>query len=242
MAILKVEKANKCFGKLAAVRDVSFEVEKGEIFGIAGPNGAGKTTMFNLVAGMFPFSGDIIFDGLNINGLRPHQVCKRGIVRTFQTPLLCSTLTVFENVKVGVHFGAPRGHDKHSEKENIDDVISLVGLQGKENVIGEHLNLLDKKLTMLAAALATTPKLLLLDEPIGGLSPTEAKQSMKLFQKINKELGITIIVIEHLMKVLVEICQQLMILHNGEKICIGPPKEVTANEKVIEVYLGAGHA
>ena len=233
--ILQANKVTKYFGELAAVKDLSFEVERGEIFGIAGPNGAGKTTLFNVITGFYQGSGDIIFDNINIMGLRPHQVCRKGIARTFQIPELFLTLPVLENVKVGTHFGA---HGVQNEKEHINEVINLVGLQGRGNVIAANLNLFDKKLTMLAAALATKPKLLLLDEPIGGLSPTEVRQTITLFQKINQELGLTIIVIEHLMKVLTELSQRLMILHNGEKICIGPPQEVTKDKRVIEVYLG----
>ena len=235
MKILQVNNVTQCFGQLVAVKDLSFEVEKGEIFGIAGPNGAGKTTLFNLVTGFYRGSGDIIFDGRSIRGLRPHQICHRGIASTFQIPELFLTLPIVENVKVGVHFG---GRGAHDERECINEAISFVGLQGKENVIAANLNLFDKKLTMLAAALATKPKLLLLDEPISGLSPTEAREYMTLIQRTKKELGLTIIVIEHLMKVLTEISQRLMILHNGEKICIGPPKEVTKDKRVIEVYLG----
>jgi branched-chain amino acid transport system ATP-binding protein len=210
-------------------------VEKGEIFGIAGPNGAGKTTLFNVITGFYRGSGVIIFDNVNITGLRPHQVCRKGIARTFQIPQLFVTLPVVDNVKVGAHFGVQGGHD---ERAIINETINLVGLQGKENVIAANLNLFDKKLTMLASALATKPKLLLLDEPIGGLSPTEVKQSVALVHKINQELGLTVIVIEHLMKVLTKISRRLMILHNGEKICLGPPQEVTNDKRVIEVYLG----
>ena len=235
MKILRCENVTQRFGELAAVKNLSFEVEKGEIFGIAGPNGAGKTTLFNLITGFYRGSGNIIFDNVSIMVLRPHQVCHKGIARTFQIPQLFLTLPVVDNVKVGAHFGV-RGAKK--EKENIDEVINLVGLQGKENVIAANLNLFDKKLTMLAAALATKPKLLLLDEPIGGLSPTEVRQFVALVQKINQELGLTVIIIEHLMKVLTEVSQRLMILHNGEKICIGPPQEVTKDKRVIEVYLG----
>lgn len=235
MAILRCEKVTKRFGELAAVKDLSFEVEKGEIFGIAGPNGAGKTTLFNVITGFYRGSGDIIFDNVNIARLRPHQICQKGIARTFQIPQLFLTLPMVENVRVGAHFGVWGAHD---ERASINEAISWVGLQGKENVIAANLNLFDKKLTMLAAALATKPKLLLLDEPIGGLSPTEVSQCMTLFKKINQELGLTIIVIEHLMKVLTELSQRLMILQNGEKICIGPPQEVTKDKRVIEVYLG----
>ena len=235
MKILQVNKVSQRFGELAAVNDLSFDVEKGEIFGIAGPNGAGKTTLFNVITGFYQGSGDIIFDNVNIKGLRPHQICHKGIARIFQIPQLFLTLPVVENVRVGAHFGVVGTHD---EKESINEAINLVELKGKENVIAANLNLFDKKRTMIAAALATKPKLLLLDEPIGGLSPIEVSQTITLFQKINKELGLTIIVIEHLMKVLTEISQRLMIIHNGEKICIGPPQEVTKDKRVIEVYLG----
>ena len=235
MAILRCEKVTQRFGDLVAVKDLSFEVEKGEIFGIAGPNGAGKTTLFNVITGFYQGSGDIIFDNVNITRLRPHQVCHRGIARTFQIPQLYLTLPIADNVMIAAHFGVQGTND---ERERIKEAINFVGLQGKEKIIAANLNLFDKKLTMLAAALATKPKLLLLDEPIGGLSPTEVTQSMTLFQKINKELGVTIIVIEHLMKVLTELSQRLMILQNGEKICIGPPQEVTQDKRVIEIYLG----
>lgn len=235
MKILQVNKVSQRFGELAAVNDLSFDVEKGEIFGIAGPNGAGKTTLFNVITGFYQGSGDIIFDNVNIKGLRPHQICHKGIVRTFQIPQLFLTLPVVENVKVGAHFGVTGAHD---EKESINEAINFVELKGKENVIAANLNLFDKKRTMLAAALATKPKLLLLDEPIGGLSPIEVSQTITLFQKINKELGLTILIIEHLMKVITEIAQRLMIIHNGEKICIGSPQEVTKDKRVIEVYLG----
>jgi len=242
MNILQIEKVSKRFGELAAVKDVSFEVERGEIFGIAGPNGAGKSTLFNLIAGMFSYSGKIFYDDQDISGLRPHQVCHKGIARTFQIPLLFSTMTVFDNIKVGAHFGASGEHSKRGEEENINKTLNFVGLGGKEKVTAKNLNLLDKKLTMLAAALSTKPELLMLDEPIGGLSPAEAKQSTELFRKINRELGVTIIIIEHLMKVLVELCQRLMILHNGERICINSPQEVAKDKRVIEVYLGAAYA
>ena len=233
--ILQAIEVTKRFGELAAVKDLSFEVERGEIFGIAGPNGAGKTTLFNLISGLYSGSGDIIFEGENIHGLRPFQICHRGVARTFQIPILFPTITVYDNIRVGAHFGVLKGKN---EKERINKIIDFVGLRGREKIVAEHVDLFDKRLTMLAAALATEPRLLLADEPIAGLSPREVRDSVALFQKINKELGITIIIIEHLMKVLVEVSHRLMIINNGEKICIGPPQEVTRNKEVIEVYLG----
>jgi branched-chain amino acid transport system ATP-binding protein len=235
VGILQVNKVSKYFGKLAAVKGLSFEVERGEIFGIAGPNGAGKTTLFNLISGAYYGSGDIIFEGENLHGLRPFEICHNGVARTFQVPSLFSTVSIYQNIRVGAHFGVLKGKN---EKERIDRVIDFVGLRGRENAIAESVDLFDKRMTMLAAALATEPRLLLVDEPIGGLSPREVRDSVTLFQKINKELGITIIIIEHLMKVLVEVSHRLMILNSGEKICIGPPDEVTQDRKVIEVYLG----
>ena len=235
MKILRVNKVTQRFGELAAVKDLSFEVEKGEIFGIAGPNGAGKSTLFDVITGFYHSSGDIIFDDRSIKGLRTHQICHRGIARTFQIPKLFLTLPIVDNVKVGAHFGV-RG--AHRERERINEAINFVGLQGKENVIAANLNLFDKKMTMLAAGLATKPKLLLLDEPIGGLSPIEVRQSVAVIQKINKELGLTILIIEHLMKVLAGLSQRLMILHNGEKICISSPQEVVKDRRVLKIYLG----
>jgi branched-chain amino acid transport system ATP-binding protein len=238
--ILQVEKVSKLFGRLAAVHNLSFEVEEEEVFGIAGPNGAGKTTLLNVIAGRYRGSGRILFENMNISGLRPHQICKKGIARTFQIPLLFLPLNVFQNVKVGAHFGAE--NDVQNEKKRIDMAIDFVGLKGKENIPTKNLDLFHKRLTMFAAALATRPKLLLLDEPIGGLSPLEIRNLIVLIQRISEELGITIIIIEHIMKVLTKLCQRLMILNNGERICIGSPQEVIRDKKVREVYLGVDHA
>jgi len=236
--VLEVKQLTKRFGELAAVDNLSFEVEKGEIFGIAGPNGAGKTTLFNVISGVDSGTGEIIFEGQPINGLRPYQICRKGLSRTFQLPTVFSTMTLYDNVRVGAHFG----NDSQDDDAIIRDTLDFVGLREKENVEARHLPLFDKKLTMVAAALATRPHLLMLDEPIGGLSPGEIQQSVSLFKRINEELGITLLVIEHLMKVLMGVSQRLMILHNGEKISIGSPEEVAKDKEVIEVYLGAEYA
>ena len=235
MAFLEVKNVTKTFGKLAAVNDLTFQVEEYEIFGIAGPNGAGKTTLFNIISGMYPYMGQIVFMSNKIHGLKPHKVCQKGIARTFQTPLLFSSLTVLENIFIGAHFGkkGPKVDDDFIKK-----IIGLVRLEGKEQLPALRLPLFDKKVAMLAAALATKPKLLLLDEPAGGLSPLEIKKSIDLFKTLNEELGITIIVIEHLMKVLMEISKRIMIIHNGQKIALGFPGDVSKDKRVIEVYLG----
>jgi len=239
MKILKVDKVTQRFGALAAVKDLSFELEEGEILGIAGPNGAGKSTLFNSITGFYRYSGDIYFNNEKITGLKPHQICHKGIARTFQIPELFLTLPLHDNLKVGAHFGVKtRGAEE--EEGIIEGVRELLELGGREDTVAANLNLFDKKLTMVAAALVTKPKLLLVDEPTAGLSPTETREFIDLFKKINKELGLSIIIIEHLMKVITELSQRLLIMENGVKITIGSPEEVTKDEKVIEIYLGRG--
>lgn len=237
--ILELQQVSKRFGELAAVRDLSFSVEQGEFFGLAGPNGAGKTTLFNVISGESPGTGRVLFDRANIMGLKPHQICHRGIARTFQIPRLFGTMTVEQNVRVGARFGSL---GKRGERQTAARCIALVGLLGRESRVTEHIDLFDKKLTMLAAALATGPRLLLLDEPIGGLSPAEIEQFVALIQKVNCKLGVTIIMIEHLMGVLMKICRRIMIINNGEKICIGPPEAIARDCNVKEIYLGTDYA
>jgi branched-chain amino acid transport system ATP-binding protein len=239
MTMLEARNVTKYFGRLAAVNNLSFEVNQGEIFGIAGPNGAGKTTLFNVIAGRYPCKGEIVFEGEKVNNLKPYKICKKGIARTFQIPLVFPSLSVYENIGIGAHFG---GSERDDEKGLIAGIIDLVGLKGKENIEASHLRLFDKKLTMLGIALATQPKLLMLDEPAGGLNPAEIQQTVMLFERLNKELGITLIVIEHLMKVLMGISERLMIIHDGEMIRLGEPLEVAKDKRVIEIYLGTEYA
>jgi len=234
--ILKLDDVGMKFGSFAALSDLSFSVEADEVFGIAGPNGAGKTTLFNVITGILTGSGNIIFSDTDINHLKPYQICNMGIARTFQTPSLFSTLSVFQNVKVGAHFGM---RSKKREFQKIEEMIAFVGLDAQKETVAESLSLLDKKLTMIATALATDPKILLLDEPVGGLSEKDVDMFLNLIKRINQELGITIIVIEHLMKFIVELCDRLLILNNGKKVIVGPPKSVTEDPEVIEIYLGA---
>ena len=224
------------FGKLTAVNDLNFDVREKEIFGIAGPNGAGKTTLYNLITGVYKGTGEIVFDGNDISRLNPHQICHKGIARTFQIPQLAMSLSAYHNIKLAAHFGNNR--DKQNESQIVQNVMEFIGLNDKQGIIADNLSLLDKKLTMVAAAMATKPKLLMFDEPMAGLSPFEIRHLMDLFRKINEELGMTIIIIEHFMKVLTELAQRLMILENGAKLCIGPPEEVTQDKRVIESYLG----
>lgn len=237
--LLQCKNLTKQFGKLTAVDDLSFEVGQGEIFGIAGPNGAGKTTLYNLITGIYQGSGEIIFEGQDINGLRAHRICHKGIARTFQIPQLFLTLPVYENVRVGAHFGSRL---KDRVQRNIEEALAFTGLGDKRDALGANLNLWDKKMTMIAAALATRPRLLLLDEPIAGLNPNEVRLAVDMIKRINTELGLTVIIIEHFMKVLTELSQRLMILENGALICLGSPVEVAGDKKVIECYLGDSYA
>ncbi len=237
-SLLRVQNLVKKFGNLAAVNNLSFNVQEKSIFGIAGPNGSGKTTLFNVITGKFHGSGEIFFNGLDIHGFRPYQICQHGIARTFQIPITFKNLTVFDNVRVGAYFGAREGGDK----ESIMEIIKFVGLSGKENVTPKNLSLLNKKMVMLAVALATKPKLLLLDEIIAGLAPSEIEPTMELIQRVNTEKAVTIIIIEHLMQVLMGLCQELMILNNGDNIKIGTPDEVAQDHLVREIYLGEEYA
>jgi len=193
--------------------------------------------LFNAIAGRISSSGKIIFNGVNISNLRPHQICHSGIGRTFQTPRIFSTMTVRQNVKVGAHFGLQKSKN---EDKIVDEIINFIGLEGKENVIAANLDLLGKKKTMLAAVLVTKPKLLLLDEPIGGLGAIEIEDFLNLIQKVKKK--VSIIIIEHLMSVLMSLSHRMMILCNGEIICLGTPQEIAEDKKVIEVYLGGNYA
>lgn len=238
MNILELKNITKTFGGVTAVNALSFEVKRGEIFGIAGPNGSGKSTLFNVVSGFEHGRGHIVFNNENISHLHPHLICRKGVARTFQTPHLFSSFPVIDNVRVGAHFGS---REEHNEEENIREALRFVGLEGKENIITAGLSLFDKKKTMLATALATKPKLLMVDEPMGGLSPAETRESVSLLRRVNGELNVTIIIIEHLMSVLAELSERLMILDNGTKICIGAPEDVSRDERVIRTYLGGGH-
>ena len=232
--MLKAINVTKKFGELKAVNDLSFEVHAGQVFGIAGPNGAGKTTVYNLITGFYSYEGRIEFDGRDISGMPPYRIAKAGIARTFQIPQTFPSLSVQKAISVGSRFGARGGLDlKH-----VDEVIEFVDLENERHQTTGLINLLDKKKLMIGAALATKPKILMLDEPMAGCNATEIRSLMDLIAKINSELGITIIIIEHFMKVLTELTESLLIIETGTKIMQDEPVKVVNDPRVIECYLG----
>jgi branched-chain amino acid transport system ATP-binding protein len=236
--ILKAINVTKKFGELKAVNDLSFEVQQGQIFGIAGPNGAGKSTVYNLITGFYKFEGAIVFEGRNIAGLPPYRIAKAGIARTFQIPQTFPSLTVQKSISVGSRFGAAGGLDP----DYVDEMIRFVDLEQERFQGSGLLTLLGKKKLMIGASLATKPKVLMLDEPMAGCNATEIRSLMELIAKINQDLGITIIIIEHFMKVLTELTESLLIIESGRKVLQDEPAKVVKDPRVIECYLGDANA
>ena len=236
--ILETVRLSKSFNALQALDEVDLCVEKGQIFGIAGPNGAGKSTLFNVIAGAFPPStGRIIFQGRDVTRLKAYQVCRLGLARTFQVPLTFPTLSVYDNLKVGANFSLAGAAARR--KKRIKDTLAFLGLSPVQDSLAANLDLYTTKLVMLGATLATGCQLLMLDEPLGGLSPPETHYFIELVRRINQELGITTIIIEHILDLLIEVSNQMLILNNGQVIYDGDPQGVKKSAKVVEVYLGA---
>lgn len=239
MSILKVDKLVKKFGGLTAVDQVSFEVERGEIFAIIGPNGAGKTTCFNMIAGTFPVtSGSILFDNQDIRGKKPHQLNRMGLARTFQIVKPLAKLTVYENVLVA---GLSSSKHLQEAKTRAEEVLEKIGLDAYRDIPSGSLSIGNLKKLELARALATKPKLLLIDEPMGGLTPAEIDQLILLIKEINQE-GVTIVIIEHIMRAVMALAERIAVLQNGRLIALGKPEEIVENEKVIKAYLGDAYA
>jgi branched-chain amino acid transport system ATP-binding protein len=238
MAILEGEGVTKYFGGLAAVLNVDFHIDQGEIVGLIGPNGAGKTTLFGLIsAAHVPKSGLIRFKGENITGLRPHQICKKGLARTFQSVKIFPNMSVIDNVALGVHFGNSERVTSAQAAEEAAKLLEFVGLSAMAATPAKDLTLVNQKLLEVARALATRPEVLLLDEIMAGLNPTEVALAMELVSKIRAQ-GITILMIEHVMKAIMSVCDRIMVLHHGKKIAEGTPQEIATSEAVIKVYLG----
>jgi branched-chain amino acid transport system ATP-binding protein len=238
MRILEGEGVTKYFGGLAAVSNVDFHVEQGKIVGLIGPNGAGKTTLFNLISGaLVPKPGVIRFKGNRISGLKPYRICRMGVARTFQEVKVFANMPVMDNVLLGSLFGTPAGMLSADAAREATELLEFVGLSAVRATPAKDLTLVNQKRIEVARALATKPELLLLDELMAGLNPTETAEAMELITRI-RDKGITIFMIEHVMKVIMSVCDRIMVFHHGEKIAEGTPKEIATSQKVIEVYLG----
>jgi len=238
MPILEGQGVNKYFGGLAAVSNVDFHVDQGEILGLIGPNGAGKTTLFNLISAALPISsGEIRFKGQKLNGLKPHQICQMGVSRTFQETKVFANMPVFQNVLVGAFFGSPNRVSGADAAREASQALEFVGLSAMSATPIKDLTLVDQKRVEVARALATKPELLLLDELMAGLNPAEVSEAMELVTRI-RDTGITIFMVEHVMKAIMGICERIMVLHHGEKIAEGTCNEVSCDKRVIDVYLG----
>jgi branched-chain amino acid transport system ATP-binding protein len=238
MRILEGEGVTKYFGGLTAVDNVDFGIDEGEIVGLIGPNGAGKTTLFNLIsAALTPKPGVIRYKGKDITGISPYKICRMGVARTFQLVKVFGHLPVIDNVRLGAIFGAADRMNASEVNRQSEALLEFVGLAAMAALPARDLTLVNQKRVEVARALATRPELLLLDELMAGLNPTEVAQSMELVMKI-RDKGITVFMVEHVMKAIMSVCDRIMVLHHGEKIAEGTPKEIANSPKVIEVYLG----
>jgi len=236
--LLTVKNITKRFGGLVALNDVSFEVKEREIVGIIGPNGAGKTTLFNVITGFYqPDAGQVIFNGVNITGYRPDQICALGLTRTFQLVKPFKDLTVFENVLIG----AMLRRSKSAAVEKAENVIKDMNLERVRNVPVKNLPVAERKIVEAARALATEPKMLLLDEVAAGLNPTETSRIVETLKRV-KEQGVTLCLVEHVMRFIMGISERIIVLDRGVKIAEGTPTEIAANETVIQAYLGVKYA
>jgi branched-chain amino acid transport system ATP-binding protein len=238
MPLLEGEGVTRYFGGLAAVSDVDFYVEPGEVVGLIGPNGAGKTTLFNLISGaLVPKAGEIRFKDQKVNGLKPNRICKLGIARTFQSVKVFGHLPAWENVLLGSLFGASNGVSSADAASKTTELLEFVGLSAVRATPAKDLTLANQKRLEVARALATKPELLLLDELMAGLNPTEVAEAMELVSRIREE-GTTVFMIEHVMKAIMSVCDRIIVLHHGKKIAEGTPQEIATSRTVVEVYLG----
>lgn len=248
--VLKINHISKNFGGISALTDVSFSINEGEIYGLIGPNGAGKTTMFNLITNIFsPSSGEIIFNEDNITGIKPHKITEKGICRTYQNIRLFTQMSALENVMVGGHCRSESGvmrsvfrtkyqrSEEKTLKENAEELLELVGLIKYKDVLAENLAYGQQRRLEIARALASNPSLLLLDEPAAGMNENETDSLFDLIKQVQAR-GITVLIIEHDMPLVMKLCDRITVLNFGKKLAEGTPLEIQNNEAVIEAYLG----
>lgn len=240
---LSVRGLGKRFGGLTALSDLSFDVSSGSIVGVMGANGAGKTTLFSLIAGNAkPSSGDIHYQGASIVGLRPDQICGLGVARTFQIVKPFPALTVLENLRTAAMFGKAGFRSAAKADAASLEVLSEVGLADVAHRLASTLTLSGQKRLEIARAVATGARLVLLDEVMAGLTPVEVAQMLRTLRHLHASRGLTLLVIEHVMRALMELCSQIVVLHHGELIAQGSPQQIGVDEKVLSVYFGAGAA
>ena len=240
MNLIEVKGVSKQFGGLAALTDVSFVLNKGEILGLIGPNGAGKTTIFNVINGFYPpTKGEVFFKGQKVSNLKPHVLCKLGLARTFQVVKPLQRMSTLDNVIASAFV---RAKNKAQAEEIAEDILKFTNIYEDRNLISKGLPLGKRKRLEIARALATQPEIILLDESFAGLNPTEINEQIEIVKKIRAEKGITILVIEHHMKVIMTISDRIVVLTYGQKIAEGTPSEIGHNPLVIEAYLGEEHS
>ena len=246
--LLKCHGITKAYGSLIAVSDMSMSANAGEIIGIGGPNGAGKTTFFDIISGVTaPTQGSVHLDGRDISNTTADKTCFLGIAKTFQMNAAYESMTVEENVLCSMYFGRrniifPGFNYSRSQRAETEDILDLTGLSAVARERAGRLTILQRKKLMIASALATNPILLLLDEPVGGLNPHEIDETIELLRRIHKDRSLTIILIEHVMRFIVELCDRVVIMHHGQKLYEGSSAGLTHDPKVVETYLGADAA